>query len=308
MSAFFSIQDPPLVSIVISTYNGEKYLREQLESVVNQTFFPLEIILVDDKSQDSTPQIIKEYSQRYPFIRAFYNEENLGYVKNFEKGARLSKGQYVSFCDQDDVWDLRKTEILMQSIGESPLIFCDDLMVDENLQSLGYRQSDLVHSRSVNNGLYFVLDNVVGGHALLISREVLEQAFPFPEIIPHDLWCAYTASFRGGVKFLDQVLVSWRQHKLAVTKIRKGQKQRLEETRARLDIFYAHCPDSFPREKKILSRIIDSYRDFSISHNFLRMYLFFRYQKYLLGFKKRSTFRKFLYCLKMFFQVRYHVA
>lgn len=303
-----TVSPKPLVSIIIGTYNGERYLRDQLETVVHQTYSPIEVIIVDDHSSDSTPEIIRDYALRYSFIKPFFNEENLGYIKNFEKGARLAKGEYLSFCDQDDIWDVRKTEILMGNIEDSPLIYSDDLMVDENLQSLGYRQSDIVQCMSVNNGLYFVLDNVVGGHALLIKREVLEQALPFPSIIPHDLWLAYTASFRGGVKFLDQVLVSWRQHKKAVTKINKSQEQRLNETRARLKIFYDHCPDSFPKEKKVIGQIIQSYKSFSLRNNILRSYLFFRYQKFLLGFKKRSPFRKFLFSLKMFFKVRYHVA
>jgi glycosyltransferase involved in cell wall biosynthesis len=302
------VENKPLISIVLSTYNGERYLREQMETVVNQTYSPLEIIVVDDKSTDSTPEIIREYASRFPIIKAYFNEENLGYVKNFEKGARLSGGDFISFCDQDDVWTLNKTEILIEAIGSKPLVFCDDLMVDQDLKSLGKRQSDLVNSMSVDNPLYFVLDNVVGGHALLMTRTQLERALPFPSLIPHDLWCAYTSCFYGGVKYLDQVLVSWRQHTHAVTKMKKAREKRIQETRARLKFFYDYCPPSFPEEKKVMAQLIQSYQNFSFGNNFLRMYLFFRYQDYLLGFKKRNSFRKFLFCLKMFFKVRLHVA
>ena len=298
----------PLVSIVISTYNGEKYLAEQIESIVNQTYSNVEIIIIDDASIDSTSDIILFYQSKYPQIKVYFNDENIGYVKNFEKGGSLSKGDFISFCDQDDVWDLRKTEILMNEIGDYPLIFCDDLMVDENLQSLGKRQSDLVNSKSVNNPLYFVLDNVVGGHALILTRSLFDLARPFPQLIPHDLWCAFIASSHGGVKYLDRVLVQWRQHSFGVTKIKKDKDQRILETKKRLDIFYENFPVNQNQNKKVVENLIKAYSDFSFSNNILRTTVFFKYQKYLLGFKRRSNVRKFLYCLKMFYTLRLHVA
>jgi len=92
------------VSVVMATYNGEKYLREQLDSILGQTYAPFEIIIQDDGSTDGTVDIAKEYVQKYGFIKLYVNEHNLGFNQNFKSVAMKATGDYVAISDQDDIW------------------------------------------------------------------------------------------------------------------------------------------------------------------------------------------------------------
>jgi glycosyltransferase involved in cell wall biosynthesis len=298
----------PLVSVVMATYNGERFLEEQLDSVINQTYPAIEIIVIDDGSTDGTPGILKKYASRHSNIKLYFSEANLGYIKNFERGCRFATGAYVSFCDQDDVWRLDKTTLLMNAIGDCPMIYCDNELVDEALNSLHQKHSDLKKLQHFDNCLYFATDNCVGGHALIMKKEIFIYADPFPVEMPYDVWCAFVATFYGGIQYLDEPLVKWRQHSNNTTAFSKTKLVKLAETRKRVQLFYEYCKPAQAMEKQVLKKLMESYSDYSPGNNFLRMYLFFRYKKYLLGMKKRNGFRKFLFCLKMFYKIRLHVA
>ncbi len=141
-----------------------------------------------------------------------------------------------------------------------------------------------------------------------MKKELLQFACPFPVELPYDLWCAFIATFHGGIRYYNQPLVKWRQHSYNITTSKKDKKIKIAETRKRLDLFYEACPLQFRDEKHVLKKLIQSYKSYSLRNNFLRMLLFFRYKKYLLGMKKRNSLRKFLFCLKMFYKIRLHVA
>src|ERR1700739_3468336 len=112
-----------LVSIALCTYNGEAYIKEQLDSLIDQTYPNCEIIIVDDCSKDGTVGVLKQYADKYPQIKLHINSENLGYTKNFEKAIRLCNGEYIALCDQDDTWDKNKISILIDQIGNNILIY-----------------------------------------------------------------------------------------------------------------------------------------------------------------------------------------
>ena len=93
------------ISIAMTTYNGEKYLSKQLESISNQSLLPDELVICDDASTDATASIIKEYALNAPFVvRVYLNKENIGYTKNYEKVMSLTSGDLIFLCDQDDIW------------------------------------------------------------------------------------------------------------------------------------------------------------------------------------------------------------
>jgi glycosyltransferase involved in cell wall biosynthesis len=298
-----------LVSIVMATYNGERFLEAQLDSVLNQSYPAIEIIVVDDGSTDRTPEILQSYASRHSNIHLHLSpDKNLGYIKNFEKGCRLAKGDYISFCDQDDVWHPGKTAILMNAISDHPMVYCDNQLVADNLEDLHRKHSDHKQLQSFDNCLCFATDNCVGGHALIMKKDIFRYADPFPTEMPYDLWCAFVATFHGTIQYVDQPLVKWRQHSSNVTRSVRSRQERLDETRKRTQRFYEYCPQAERKEKEVLRKLLKSYQSFSLPNNFLRMFLFFRYKKYLLAMKKRNAFRKFLFCLKMFYQIRLHVA
>jgi len=93
-----------MVSIALATYNGERFLKEQLDSILEQSYTDIEIIACDDCSTDSTPQILEDYQKKDSRLKVYFNEKNLGFKKNFEKCISLCDGDYIALSDQDDVW------------------------------------------------------------------------------------------------------------------------------------------------------------------------------------------------------------
>jgi glycosyltransferase involved in cell wall biosynthesis len=307
-------KDYPLVSIVMATYNGEKYIEKQLESIFRQTYPELELIVVDDRSQDNTVVILNQFAQEHKNMKVFVNDTNLGYIKNFEKGCFISKGAFIALCDQDDYWNEDKIKLMVEAIGEYPMIYSDSFLCKEDLNNTGIRISDNAKLLPIHSCLQQAVFCRIYGHATLITRSLFERAYPFLEVIPHDWWLSYVASFSGGIRYLNIPLVYYRQHSSnlygAVGTKRKNKKEhnkilerkRLEiaNIRTRINTFFEFCPAHLEKEKKILKALAKSYSSFSIYNNFLRMGLFLHYQHLLLAVKKRSPLRKFLFCIKMF--------
>ena len=293
-----------LVSIIVATYNGEKFLPQQLNSIIQQTYPYTEIIIVDDNSIDGTPDILTNFKRRYNNIHLYFNKSNIGYVKTFEKGCTLATGKYISFCDQDDVWALNKIELQMGALGNNEMIYCNDEIVDRNLNSLSKKFSSVKELNSFDNCLHLATDNCVPGHSMIMKKEVFNFAYPFPAEVPHDHWCAFCATLLGRIKFLNKPLVKWRMHENNVTHIKKNKEQDATSARKRVDIFFKACPPEYKKEKTILGKLSESYKNYSLQNNFLRMNLFLLYKDYFLSIKKRNNFRKTLYCFKMFFRLR----
>src|SRR5581483_6393778 len=106
------MRNEPLVSIALCTYNGEKFLRKQLDSLLLQDYNNIEIIIVDDRSTDNTWHIVQEYAKKDTRIFAYRNHQNIGYIRNFEKAILLCRGDYIALADQDDIRESRKIQIL----------------------------------------------------------------------------------------------------------------------------------------------------------------------------------------------------
>ena len=201
-----------LVSIAMATYNGEKYIREQLDSIVAQTYRPIEVIVCDDASLDNTIEIINEYCFKLD-IKITKNEKNLGYAKNFEKAILKCSGDYIALCDQDDIWKNNKIERLMNEISGYSLIYSDaslinqvgDLICDSKHKAFMIDEySDMLENK-------FIFRNYVVGCTCLFKRKLILE-LNIPDEIPHDWWIAILAIKNKGIKYLDHSLVLYRQH------------------------------------------------------------------------------------------------
>lgn len=297
----------PLVSIVLGTYNGQTYLAEQLDAVFAQTYPRLEVIAVDDGSRDDTVRILRDYAARHSNMTVHINETNLGFVKNFEKGAALSTGEWIAFCDQDDYWYPKKVAKMVAAVGSYPMIFCDSELCDEHLRSMGKKISDVAHFQTYDDPLQLCVFSRMYGHATLVSRSLFEKARPFLKEVPHDGWLAYHATLYGGVKYLPEVLVMYRQHPGAVFGAVGGKSRnemKLTEIRNRMEAYYKACPEPMARQKKVLRALVESYRDFSLWNDIRRVVLFLGHCKTLLTVKKYPAWRKYLFCLKMFVKIK----
>jgi glycosyltransferase involved in cell wall biosynthesis len=215
------MDDKALVSIALCTYNGEAYLREQLDSIVDQSYPAIELIAVDDCSSDNTLKILEEYAAKYPYIQVFVNPQNLGYIRNFEKALRLCNGDFIALSDQDDIWDLRKIEKQVKAIGNHLLIYHDSEFVDQNGQSLYSKMSDIMNLYRGDRPEAFLFFNCISGHSVLMKKELRDELLPFPNAYFHDWWMGYVATNLGSIDFINESLVKYRQHQKADTNILK---------------------------------------------------------------------------------------
>ncbi len=212
----------PLISIVVATYNGEAYLEQQLESLVSQTYGNFEIIVSDDNSTDKTVEILSKYSKQYG-ITVITNKSEKGLVGNFSNGLKVAKGEYISLCDQDDIWELNKLETLLERIDDFDIVQGQLTIIDD---SGAYHPAQYMHDAYEINktSLYsienYIKENPMLGCATLITRECIQRSLPVPDgFVYHDWWIALDAILRGkGICNIDIPVVQYRQHEVNTAK------------------------------------------------------------------------------------------
>jgi glycosyltransferase involved in cell wall biosynthesis len=212
----------PKVSIALASYNGERFIRAQLDSLMAQDYNDFEIVVSDDHSTDSTLSILNEYRELYPEkLRLIESARNEGARKNFEKAIRACTGEFVALCDQDDYWHPDKLQVLLSSIqNDMTLAFCDMEIVDEDLRDLKRSMWESVELgplalRSIRAGKgyrLFLRENKIAGCSMMARREFLLGCLPFPEQYLHDEWIALLASLVGRIAPCPERLSSYRQH------------------------------------------------------------------------------------------------
>lgn len=214
------------LSVAMCTYNGEKFIKEQLNSILNQSQNVDEIIICDDGSVDSTISIIKEYQLKYPtIIKLYQNETNLKVNKNFEKAISLTSGDYIFLSDQDDIWDKYKTEKIISIFNKNKGIegvFSNATIIDE--KSIKIPEMDLWKSVGFDENrlnkpidLYKLLKNyknVVTGATLCFKKEIKNILLPIPKISGffHDEWIALILANRKSLFYSTENLISYRTH------------------------------------------------------------------------------------------------
>lgn len=204
----------PLVSIALATYNGGRFLREQLDSIYAQTWFNIEVVAGDDCSSDDTVVILEEYRQSHG-LRYEVNDRNLGFVRNFEKIISQCRGEFIALADQDDVWLPEKIARLLAGREGADLVYSDAFLVDEVGKEMPRTLVTTSGVRPVSGRefSYFVCNTCVTGCTILFHRGLLAYALPIPDGEPyHDWWLAVVASCHGGVRYLPERLVRYRQH------------------------------------------------------------------------------------------------
>lgn len=206
--------EQPLVSIALATYNGQNYLKEQLESIYSQSYKNIEVVAVDDCSSDETLTILQEYAEKKGF-RFYQNENNLGYVKNFERAISLCKGDYIALSDQDDIWLENKIEKLLENIGTNLLIHSDLSLIDTNGKMIVKNwKGDLKTHLCLED---FLFSNKVTGCSVLFHKELLSESLPFPDVAYHDWYLAVCAAKENKITYLNEALILYRQHTMQDT-------------------------------------------------------------------------------------------
>ena len=215
-----------MIDILLSTYNGERYLGQQLDSILAQSYSDWHLLVRDDGSTDDTLSILASYSRQYPEkIRILPDHENIGCLRSFERLMQLSEAPYCCFADQDDVWLSDKLRHAMNRMQEAerqasadiPLVIAADLtVVDENL---GLLDESFWHYVRLNPDLLqtpaqLATCNYVTGCAMLFNRAALRVSLPFPpEAFMHDAVVALCTLHRGGAVLRSPYRdVLYRQH------------------------------------------------------------------------------------------------
>ena len=209
------------VDILIATYNGEKYLKEQIDSILNQTYQNIHLIISDDKSTDTTQDILKQYESD-DRITIFYQEQNLGYIKNFEFLLSKVQSNLFMLSDQDDIWLKEKVEKSVQKLQTEnlDLVFGDLKVVDENLVTLypsfvKYMKLDRKIRNEINTKKLQYLYNCMTGCTILSKKSFLTKILPLPKnskYMVHDYWIGLVVSLSGKIGFLSTPYILYRQH------------------------------------------------------------------------------------------------
>lgn len=214
-----------MITVCIATFNGEKYIREQLNSILFQLSLQDEVIVSDDGSTDNTISIIKSFNDnRIKIIDGVHRHSP---TLNFENALKEAKGDYIFLADQDDVWKDDKVKICLKWLQHYDCIISDAEVTDENLKITSPSLYQLMNIKSgrVYNILY---KNGYTGCCMAFTRRVKEAALPFPKDIPmHDIWIGNVAAFLYKVKFIDDKLIYFRRHSLTISCNGKGSRYSL---------------------------------------------------------------------------------
>lgn len=209
------------ISVALCTYNGEPHLAEQLASLTSQTLPPTELIICDDGSRDETVEIANQFAASAPFaVKVLRNETNLGVASNFTCATRNCSGEFVAFCDQDDVWLPHKLERLMQALRARPdatVVFSDAQRVTHELHPMpGSLWETLPMPTSVSRGgplfPHLLKRSLVTGATMLVNREAAMRLLPPGEFWLHDEWLALFAAAAGQIVAVAEPLIQYRQH------------------------------------------------------------------------------------------------
>ena len=211
------------VSILLPTYNGEKYLKEQIESILNQTYKDIKLVISDDCSSDNTVNILKQYEQQDSRIELYIQPKNMGVVKEIEFLLQKVETPFYMLADQDDYWLPEKVEKSLEILikNNADLVFGDLEVVDENLNTIYPSFGDfMLLNRKIHKYLdsYKVnyLYNCVTGCTVLAKKETIQYIIPIPtksKYLIHDHWISIMASLNGKLAYMDEKYIKYRQHR-----------------------------------------------------------------------------------------------
>lgn len=210
------------VDILLATYNGEKYLVEQLDSILLQTYSNFRLLISDDSSSDKTREILEEYRKKDSRIQLFFQEKNLGVIGNFEYLLKKVESKYFMLSDQDDIWKKDKIEKSVEKLEKtgSGLVYTDLEVVDAdlNITYKSYWKLKGIYKKikKYNNFEALYLNNFVTGCTLISKKEYIKDILPFPntsKFVLHDYWIALMISQNAKISYIEEPLIKYRQHK-----------------------------------------------------------------------------------------------
>lgn len=239
------------ISIAMATYNGGRYLYEQLDSLYNQSYLPFEVVVCDDNSNDETQQILEEYHKKKG-LRYYINDRNLGPTKNFYKAISLCEGDYIMISDQDDIWLPNKIEETLKHMVEiddgKPSLVSS---LCQNIDSQGNIVGDILPDKSDTQGYQyiFVTDSSAQGCSLMLNKALVNMVFDIIKEdstslqVMYDYFIGMVASLYGNSYQCGKRLMKYRHHANNVVAKDKGNRSLITKIKEsnRLVHFQSDC-------------------------------------------------------------------
>lgn len=196
------------ISVCMATYNGEKYIKEQIDSILCQLSIDDELIISDDGSTDNTINIINLYDDDR--IKLFHSDKK-NLISNFENALYKARGDIIFLSDQDDIWTKNKVEICKKELEHNLLVFSNaQVFVSGDIKK---SKKQLIKSDFINGTLSNIYKNKFVGATMAFNKSILKKALPFPkDIAMHDIWLGLIATSIGNTFFIDEPLIQYRRH------------------------------------------------------------------------------------------------
>lgn len=199
------------ISVCMATYNGEKYIKEQMNSILMQLGNQDELIISDDQSSDGTVEIIHSFND--PRIHLIIHKADHGFVRNFENALKYAQGDYIFLSDQDDIWMPNKVEESLKELRKSDFVVSDCITINENEKVISQSRIDDYH---IKTGFWrLMIKTRYLGCCMAFKRSVLDSALPFPKntyLMEHDLWLASVAECYYKTTLIYKPLIKYRRH------------------------------------------------------------------------------------------------
>lgn len=317
-----------MISVAMTTFNGEKYIEKQIESIIHQSLPVDEIIVCDDGSTDHTVELLKKYD-----VTLIQNFQNLGYKLNFKQAMEKCNGDYIFLCDQDDIWEKDKVKDMMHIMEShknihvlaSSFTYIDgqDQMILTTLNK-GYSNNNLYNKEVAKNDLVsvltneFIYGNYFQGCALVMDKQTRDfVVHHFDDRLPHDWIISLYASIDGGMYFYNKSEFKYRIHSdnsIGVSTLNQSATQHVNRAyqfeeryqKARdalyvLDVLKSNCIDYYMQNEKKFNAI-ESFMEHHVSYLKNKKFFGLLGQNRYVYYKKLKTYRArimdLLYCLK----------
>ncbi|MEH7179425.1 glycosyltransferase family 2 protein [Neobacillus vireti] len=208
------------VSVAMATYNGEKYLQQQVDSILSQLSSEDELIISDDHSSDGTLSIIEKYMKEDSRVKLFFNEEK-GVTSNFENAIKRTSNDIIFLSDQDDIWKPEKVKTVLSYYEKNPkvqMIMSDITVVDDELNPT--IDSFYAFRGSRSGVIKNIIKNSYIGCAMSFRKELKAKILPIPRNVPmHDMWIGLVADMNKSALLIPEKLIYYRRHESTVTSV-----------------------------------------------------------------------------------------
>ncbi len=288
------------VDILLATYNGEQYLKEQLDSILSQSHKEFRLLISDDSSTDDTVKILKEYEEKDNRITVFFQDKNCGVIKNFEFLLEKVENEYYMFSDQDDIWKEDKIEKSIKKLEEtdSSLVYTDLEVVDSDLNVIyeSYWKLKGIYNKikKYNNFESLYLNNFVTGCTIISKKELIKEVLPLPntsKFVLHDYWIPLILSQKYKISYIEEPLIKYRQHK----NNKVGSKKKVDELKEFEDV-----RELFIRVKKEHFRVFIEMQDKFVDDKIKKLNVEALEYYEMLEKKNNINFRKWILFFKLY--------